>query len=180
VVTEHPIIPMPPDLWPAVREIYREGIATGDATFETEIPDWDKWDSSHRKDCRLLALAPIGEHEAELLIPLGKLSVLGWAALSPVSNRRVYAGVAEVSVYVAAAARGRGVGKALLEALVEESEVNGIWMLQAGIFPENAASLALHKSCGFRKVGVRRCLGKLNDTWRDVVLLERRSSKVGV
>ncbi len=177
---DYPILPMPPDSWPAVREIYREGIATGNATFETELPDWERWDNSHRKDCRLVALEPIDEAVAELLIPLSKLHVLGWAALSPVSSRRVYAGMAEVSVYVAAAARWRGVGKALLEALVQESEVNGVWTLQAGIFPENAASIALHKSCGFREVGVRRRIGKLGDTWRDVLMLERRSSTVGV
>jgi len=105
---------------------------------------------------------------------------LGWAALSPVSSRHVYRGVAEASVYIAAAARGRGVGKSLLQALVQESEVNGIWTLQAGIFPENAASIALHRSCGFCEVGIRRRIGKLGDVWRDVQLLERRSSKVGV
>ena len=143
---DYPIVPMPPDLWPAVGEIYREGIATGDATFETELPAWEKRDSSHRKDCRLVALRPIDDDKAELLIPLGRLTVLGWAALSPVSTRRVYKGVAEVSVYVAAAARGRGVGMALLQALVQESEVNGIWTLQAGIFAENNAGLSLHKS----------------------------------
>jgi len=172
---------MQPELWPTVREIYREGIATGNATFETELPEWEKWDSSHLKNCRLVALGPIsGDTEAGApLASLGKSTVLGWAALSPVSSRYVYRGVAEVSVYVAAAARGRGVGKALLEALVAESEVNGIWTLQAGIFPENAASIALHKSCGFRKVGVRKRIGKLGDTWRNVLLLERRSSTVG-
>jgi L-amino acid N-acyltransferase YncA len=178
------IIPMPPDLWPAIREIYREGIATGNATFETEVPDWQKWDGSHRKDCRLVALDPIDldqadEDKAELLTSFSRRTVLGWAALSPVSSRHVYCGVAEVSVYVSAAARGRGVGKALLEALVEESERNAIWTLQAGIFPENLASLALHKSCGFRKVGTRRRIGKLGDAWRDVLLLERRSTTVG-
>jgi len=161
-----------------VCEIYREGIATGNATFETELPDWEKWDSNHRKNCRLVAVEPIEEDAAELLIPPAKLTVLGWAALSPVSTRRVYAGVTEVSVYVARVARGRGVGKALLQALVQESEVNGIWTLQAGIFPENLASIALHKSCGFRKVGVRRRIGKLADLWRDVLLLERRSATV--
>jgi L-amino acid N-acyltransferase YncA len=160
------ITPMQPDDWPAVREIYREGIATGDATFETDVPDWEKWDSSHRQDCRLIAR--IGEQ------------VLGWAALSPVSGRCVYAGVAEVSVYVAAAARGSGVGKALLQALIEESELHRIWTLQAGIFPENAASIALHKSLGFREVGVRRRIGKRDEVWRDVLLLERRSSTVGI
>jgi L-amino acid N-acyltransferase YncA len=159
------ITSMKPEHWPAVREIYGEGIATGDATFETDLPDCEKWNSAHRQDCRLIA------REAE--------QVLGWAALSPVSARRAYAGVAEVSVYVAAAARGRGVGKTLLKALIEESEVNGIWTLQAGIFPENAASIALHKSCGFRKVGTRRRIGKLSETWRDVLLFERRSTTVG-
>jgi len=176
---KYPIMPMPPELWPAVREIYREGIATGNATFETEVPDWEKWDSSHRKDCRLTALEPF-EDDGEIVVPLDKVRVLGWAALSPVSSRRVYAGVAEVSVYVASAARGRGVGRALLGALVQESEAQGIWTLQAGIFPENKASIALHESCGFQKIGVRRRIGKLGDTWRDVVLLERRSDRVGV
>lgn len=156
---------MQPADWPAIREIYREGIATGNATFETELPDWEKWNSAHRQDCRIIARK-------------GK-EVLGWAALSPVSARRVYAGVAEVSVYVIAAARGRGVGKTLLQALIEESERHGIWTLQAGIFPGNAASLALHKSCGFREVGARSRIGKLGETWRDVLLLERRSVSVG-
>ena len=166
-----------PEDWAAAREIYREGIATGNATFETELPSWEKWDSAHRQDCRLAA--------RELIAPMQGSTgcdtngVLGFAALSPVSTRAVYAGVAEISVYVAAAARGRGVGKALLQALVEESELNGVWTLQAGIFPENVASIALHKSCGFREVGVRHRIGKLGDTWRDVLLLERRSSKAG-
>ena len=176
---EYPIVPMLHDLWPAVREIYRQGIATGNATFETEVPDWEKWDSSHRKDCRLIALEEINGDEAERLISLRKSAVLGWAALSSVSARQVYKGVAEVSVYVAAEARGRGVGKALLEALVLESEINGIWTLQAGIFPDNLSSLALHKSCGFREVGVRHRIGKLEEIWRDVLLLERRSATVG-
>lgn len=176
---DYPILPMPPDLWPVVREIYREGIATGNATFETELPDWEKWDASHRKNCRLVALEPFDRDTEELLVSLDRLSVLGWAALGEVSPRPVYRGVAEVSAYVAAVARGRGVGKALLQALVQESELNGIWTLQAGIFPENVASIALHNSCGFRKVGVRRRIGKVGDTWRDVLLLERRSSTVG-
>ena len=177
---DYPIIFMQPENWPAVREIYREGIATGNATFETEIPDWEDWDSSHPKDCRLVALEPIAGDAGDLLFPLGKLRVLGWAALSPVSVRKVYAGVAEVSVYVAAAARGGGVGKALLQALIAESELHGIWTLQAGIFPENATSIALHKSHGFRQVGVRRRIGKLAEVWRDVRLLERRSQRVGI
>ena len=172
------IIPMSPNLWPTVRAIYAEGIATGNATFETELPDWEKWDGSHLKCCRLIAhdesRAEIGEQQGASAAPLG------WAALSPVSTRSVYRGVAEVSVYVSQAARGYGIGKALLEALVLESEVNGIWTLQAGIFPENAASIALHKSCGFRQVGIRKRIGKLGDRWRDVALLERRSAKVGV
>jgi L-amino acid N-acyltransferase YncA len=176
---DYPIIPLPPDLWPTICEIYREGMATGNATFETDLPDWEKWDRSHRKDCRLVALEPRDEEVAEPLIWVDQARVLGWAALSPVSARQVYHGVAEVSVYVAAAARALGVGKALLEALVEASEASGIWTLQAGIFPENVASVALHKSCGFREVGVRRHIGKLGDRWRDVLLLERRSAIVG-
>lgn len=177
---DYPILPMPPHLWSAVCEIYREGIATGNATFETDLPDWEKWDRSHYKHSRLIALQPRDEAIAEILIPLDGTGVLGWAALSPVSSRRVYAGVAEVSVYVAAAARGRGVGKALLQTLVRESELNDIWTLQAGIFPENAASIALHKLSGFREVGVRRRIGRQGDTWRDVLLLERRSAAIGV
>ena len=177
---------MPPDLWPAVREIYRQGIATGNATFETELTDWEKWDGSHHKNCRLIALEPRDEAITEVLIlalfavELILLVTLGWAALSPVSGRRIYAGVAEVSVYVEAAARGRGVGQSLLRGLVRESEANGIWTLQAGIFIENSVSIALHKTCGFREVGVRRRIGKLAETWRDVLLLERRSETVGV
>jgi phosphinothricin acetyltransferase len=154
------------DDWPAVRNIYSEGIATGNATFETEIPEWSKWDQSHLQDCRLIA------QDSE--------QILGWAALSPISSRHVYSGVAEVSVYVAAETRGRGVGKMLLQSLVEHSERCGMWTLQAGIFPENAASIALHKSCGFREVGLRRKLGQRGGVWRDVLLLERRSSTVGV
>jgi L-amino acid N-acyltransferase YncA len=159
------ITPMQPADWPAVREIYREGIATGQATFETQLPAWEKWDSSHRPDCRLIARQ--GDR------------VLGWAALSVVSARRVYSGVAEVSVYVALAAQGRGVGTALLKALIEQSENRGVWTLQAGIFPDNAASIAIHKSCGFQEVGRRQRIGKLGETWRDVLLLERRSTAVG-
>ncbi len=151
--------------WPSASEIYRQGIATGDATFATEPQDWEDWDKAHRKQCRLVARQ--------------NAQVLGWAALSAVSARRVYAGVAEVSVYVSESARGRGVGKALLRALIEQSEQNEIWTLQAGIFPENVASVALHKSCGFREVGVRQRLGKMGNRWRDVLLLERRSSSVG-
>ncbi|HLW83607.1 MAG TPA: GNAT family N-acetyltransferase [Candidatus Sulfotelmatobacter sp.] len=160
-----------PEDWAEVRKIYREGIATGNATFETELPDWEKWDRAHRPDCRLVAREPVNQEPER--------AVLGFAALSAVSARRVYKGVAEVSVYMAESARGRGIGKALLQALVNESELHGIWTLQAGIFPENVASLALHKSCGFREVGIRRRIGKLGETWRDVLLLERRSSVAG-
>ncbi|MBI4161708.1 MAG: N-acetyltransferase [Acidobacteria bacterium] len=151
--------------WEAVGSVFREGIATGNATLETEVPAWETWDRSHLPGCRLVA------REGE--------RVLGWAALSPVSDRCAYRGVAEVSVYVAAAARGRGVGRALLERLVRESEAEGIWTLQAGMFPENLASLALHRSCGFREVGRRERLGKLRGAWRDVLMLERRSPIVG-
>jgi phosphinothricin acetyltransferase len=156
---------MSPQDWPEVRDIYLEGIATGQATFETEAPTWEQWDAAHRADCRIVAVA--------------KNRVVGWAALSPVSDRCAYTGVAEVSVYVAAAARGRGWGKALLDRIIEESERAGIWTLQSGTFPENLASLALQESCGFRRVGVRHRLGRLNGVWRDVVLLERRSGVVG-
>jgi L-amino acid N-acyltransferase YncA len=160
------ITAMRSDDWPAVRDIYSEGIATGNATFETETPEWEKWDHGHLQDCRLVAR--------------DSQRILGWAALSPVSSRRVYSGVAEVSVYVASAARGRGMGKLLLQSLVEQSERCGIWTLQAGIFPENVPSIALHKSCGFREVGLRQKLGQRGGIWRDVLLLERRSSTVGV
>ena len=171
---------MSPNHWTVVRAIYAEGIATGNATFETDLPDWERWDSCHLKFCRLVVVDKSPAAMSEQLISNSALNLLGWAALSPVSARHVYRGVAEVSVYVAQAARGRGVGKALLDALVLESESNGIWTLQAGIFPENFPSIALHKACGFREVGIRRQVGKLGDRWRDVTLLERRSVRVGV
>jgi phosphinothricin acetyltransferase len=147
-----------------VRAIYEDGIASGDATFETEAPEWDAWDAAHSGP-RIVA-----ERDG---------AVVGWAALSPVSGRCVYRGVAEVSVYVAEAARGAGVGRMLLGELVARSEEAGIWTLQAGVFPENEASLRLHRACGFRDVGVRERLGELGGVWRDVVLLERRSELVG-
>lgn len=156
-----------PEDWDEVRRIYVEGIETGHATFETDARDWEAWDTAHRTDARLVA-----REDAE--------GLLGWAALSSVSSRCVYGGVAEVSVYVAAAARGRGVGAALLGALVEASEQAGIWTLQAGIFPENVASVALHRRLGFREVGRRTRLGNLRGAWRDVLLLERRSERVGI
>ena len=153
--------------WSAVRAIYEEGIATGLATFERSSPGWDAWDRSHRHECRLLARDASG-------------AVAGWAALSHYSARAVYAGVAEVSVYVAERARGRGVGRALLGALIDASEAAGLWTLQAGVMADNAASLALHERLGFRRVGVRERIGRdATGRWRDVVLLERRSGVVG-
>jgi len=157
--------------WPRVRAVYLEGIATGDATFETDAPEWETWDASHLRECRLVAREAGGGDEAG--------AVVGWAALSPVSSRCVYAGVAEVSVYVGARARGRGVGRALLDALVAASERAGVWTLQAGVIAENEASVRLHLACGFRVVGKRERLGRLAGAWRDVVLLERRSRTVG-
>ncbi len=151
--------------WERVRAIYLEGIATGDATFETDAPSFETWDASHLRACRLVARID-GE-------------VAGWAALSPVSSRCVYGGVAEVSVYVGEKHRGRGVGRALLSELVKESERSGLWTLQAGVLAENASSIALHERCGFRVVGTRERLGRLKGAWRDVVLLERRSGVVG-
>ena len=151
--------------WPQVRAIYLEGIHTGNATFETAAPDWPHWDKGHLGFARLVARA--------------RDAVIGWAALSPYSSRSVYAGVAEVSVYVSQAARGQGVGHRLLARLIEESERHGVWTLQAGIFPENQASLALHLRFGFREVGRREKIGQLKAVWRDVVLLERRSQHVG-
>lgn len=176
---------MRPEDWPAVRAIYLEGIATGNATFETEAPSWDAWDAAHAKEPRLIArgageLRETGEGGRSGGAAGTRSAILGWAALTPVSGRCVYAGVGDLSVYVAASARGRGVGRALLQALVTESERTGIWTLQAGIFPENEASLALHKSCGFREVGRRERIGKRNGVWRDVLLLERRSPITGV
>jgi phosphinothricin acetyltransferase len=151
--------------WDEVRRIYAEGIATGNATMETAPPPWESWDQAHRPDCRLVARD--GER------------MLGWAALSRVSERCAYGGVAEVSVYVSQEARGRGVGRRLLEELVRASEEAGLWTLQAGIFPENVASLSIHQHCGFRVVGVREKFGKVGAAWRDVALLERRSERVG-
>jgi len=163
------IEPMTAEDWPEVRRIYQDGIATGDATLEREAPDWDHFDRSHRHDCRLVARDVVSG------------PVLGWVALSAVSARRVYSGVAWESVYVAEGARGSGVGRSLLEAVVAESEGAGLWTLQAGVLAENAASLALHERVGFRVIGVQRALGQdRTGRWRDVVLLERRSESVAV
>jgi phosphinothricin acetyltransferase len=147
--------------WPAVKAIFEQGIAGGDATFETKAPSWGGWDSSHLEGHRLVAL-----EDSE---------VVGWAALAAVSNRPCYGGVAEDSVYVADSVQRRGVGRALLERLIEEAEADGFWTIQAGIFPENVASIELHKVCGFRVVGVRQRIGQQDGVWRDVVVMERRS-----
>ena len=151
--------------WPAVARIFEQGIATGNATFERATPSWEQWSAARCPEPRLVARDESG--------------VIGWAALTPVSARPVYSGVGGVSIYVDAAVVRRGVGRALLEELVRASEHAGFWTLQAGIFPENSGSLALHQSCGFREVGVRRRIGKLGDAWRDVLLLERRSAIAG-
>ena len=153
-----------PDDWPAVRAIYEAGIATGDATFETAVPDWPAWDAAHLDDHRLVARLD------------GR--VVGWTALAPVSDRCAYAGVAENSIYVDPDAQGRGVGRALLTAVVASAERGGIWTVQTGIFPENQASVRLHEACGFRVVGLRERLGQLHGRWRDVLLLERRSPMI--
>ncbi|MCH8352138.1 MAG: N-acetyltransferase [Chloroflexi bacterium] len=151
--------------WSAVRNPYVEGLATGNATFETQAPEWHDWDGHHLTSCRLVARS--GDW------------VGGWAALSPVSRRPAYSGVAEVSIYVASGARGLGAGNALLRELVRRSEESGVWTLQASIFPENTASIAIHKGCGFREVGYRERISSLHGHWRDTVIMERRSRVVG-
>ncbi len=161
------IITLLPEHWVAIKAIYEQGIATGDATFQTTAPSWEEWNAGHLPHSRLVGMED------------GK--VIGWAALSAVSGRCVYAGVAEVSVYIAAGHRGKKVGEALLKALIDESEQHHFWTLQAGIFPENIASLRLHAQCGFRQVGYREKIGKMwTGVWRDTVLLERRSRTVGI
>ena len=162
------IRPLTIDCWPAVRSIYEQGLATGNATFTTTAPTWESWDAGHLAHCRLVALAPLD----------GRIA--GWAALSPVSSRCVYEGVAEVSIYVAEASRGQGVGQHLLAALVAESERQGLWTLQASIFPENLASIRIHEAVGFRQVGRRERISQLHGHWRDTVLLERRSKLNGL
>ena len=150
-----------PEHWPAVRDIYEKGIASGNATFQTAAPAWEEWDKGHVQNCRLVAI----EDE----------KILGWAALSRISVRPVYAGVAEVSIYVHPDAQGKGIGSLLLKALIAESEQQQFWTLQAGIFPENTASIRIHEKHGFRLVGRRERIGQMNGIWRDTVLLERRS-----
>lgn len=158
---------MQPEDWPAIQVIYLEGIASGKSTFETSAPDWETWDRSHRQDCRLVAESVNGR-------------VIGWAALSQISKRHVYHGVADVSIYVGETSRGNGIGRILLSLLVEESERVGIWTLQSGIFAENEASFRLHQACGFRLVGRRESIAQLNGVWHDTLLMERRSKIVGL
>ncbi|MCW3109559.1 MAG: N-acetyltransferase [Segetibacter sp.] len=157
---------MQPFDWQAVKQIYEDGIATGNATFQQSAPTWEEWNSSHLSHSRIIA------KEGD--------NILGWAALTLVSGRCVYAGVAEVSVYVSDKARGKGLGKQLLQKLIEESEANNIWTLQAGIFPENTASIKIHEACGFRILGTRERIGKMNGVWRDTILFERRSKTIGI
>jgi phosphinothricin acetyltransferase len=157
-----PVEQMRADHWPAVERIYAEGLASGNASFETETPGWEEFQAGHLP--------------GHLLVALAADAVVGWAVLSPVSDRCAYQGVAEDSVYVAEPARGRGVGRTLLTELIRRAESAGIWTVQAGIFPENAASIALHHACGFRTVGLRERLGRREGVWRDVLLLERRGS----
>ena len=154
-----------PEHWDAVREIYLQGIATRSATFQTEAPTWEEWDRGHLPNLRYV------------LLQVGQAA--GWAALSPVSGRCVYAGVTEVSLYVHEDFRAKGIGKLLLQRLINDSEQAGIWTLQSGIFPENVVSIALHEKLGFRKVGYREKIGKLDGVWRDTILMERRSQLVG-
>lgn len=159
--------PMVPGDWPAVAEIYRQGIESGNATFETDVPEWESWDAARSPECRIVAAVD----EA----------VVGFGGLSPVSRRCVYAGVREVMIYVAASARGRGVGAKLLLELVRQTESLGLWTLQAGIFPENQASIRIFEKAGFRVLGTHERLGRFHDgRWRDVVLMERRSSVAGL
>jgi L-amino acid N-acyltransferase YncA len=156
---------MTPDDWPAVEAIYAEGIATGVGTFETAPPSWEQWNAARLPHSRLVARAH---------------AILGWAALSPVSSRACYAGVAEVGFYVTASARGQGIGRALLEAVIESSERHGIWTLQSATIAENEASLAVQRRCGFRVIGRRERIAKRDGLWCDTILLERRSATVGI
>lgn len=160
------IRPMTTGDWPSVSAIYEAGIATGDATFEMAAPSWEQWHATHLEAHRFVAVDAEG-------------AVVGWSALSPVSDRCVYAGVAENSVYVDPAHRGSGVGRRLLEELVTSAESANIWTIQTGIFPENTASLTLHERCGFRVVGRRERIGQLDGRWRDTLFLERRSNIAG-
>lgn len=155
------IMAMLPEHWNRVAEIYQEGIDTGMATFEKNVPAWEDWDNNHLKSCRIIAEV--------------KNKIAGWAALSPVSSRCVYGGVAEISVYVSERFRGDKIGQKLLKKLIVESELNGFWTIQSGVFPENTASINLHINEGFRQIGYRERIGQLNGVWKDNILLERRS-----
>ncbi len=161
---EYQIVSLLPSHWNEIRFIYQKGLETGDASFETSIPDWSSWNKAHLECCRLVIRHNSG--------------IAGWAALSMVSQRCIYQGVAEVSIYIHPEFQGRGFGNALLRQLVKESEQNNIWTLQAGIFPENKASIRLHEKNGFRIVGIREKIGKMGNRWRDVILMERRSRKI--
>lgn len=157
---------MLPEHWKDVSKIYKEGIDTGMATFEKEIPTWKTWNNGHLKECRIIAQI--------------NQEIVGWAALSPVSSRCVYGGVGEVSVYVDKEFKRNNIGKKLLQKLINESEKNGLWTIQSGVFPENIASIKLHKKLGFRQIGYREKIGKLDGVWKDNILLERRSKLIGI
>jgi phosphinothricin acetyltransferase len=157
---------MSPEDWPAVRSIYLEGILSGQATFEEDAPPWEEWDAAHLQIARLVAKFDDG-------------TLVGWAALRPVSPRACYRGVAEVSVYVAGKAQRQGIGRALLREMIRVSEENGIWTLQGSVFPENHVSLKMCEVCGFRQIGRRKHIAKMDGLWRDTVLVERRSVRVG-
>lgn len=160
------IRPITKDNFSEVVEIYKQGLATNIATFQNDLPQWEDWNKGHLDFCRI----SIYENN----------KMLGWTALTPVSSRCVYAGVAEVSVYIAQKERGKGIGKILLNELIKQSEANGIWMLQSGIFSENQSSIKLHEKCGFRMVGYREKIGKKNGIWKDNILMEYRSKNIGV
>ena len=163
---EYHLFEMKASDWSMVSQIYWEGISTKIATFQNTLPSWEEWDKGHVATCRWVAKS--GD------------TVMGWAALSPVSGRCVYSGVAEVSIYIGEKYQGLGIGKALLEKLIDDSEAHGYWMLQSGIIKENSASLKLHEKCGFRTVGYREKLGQMdNGNWHDIILVERRSQKIG-
>ncbi|WP_087974399.1 GNAT family N-acetyltransferase [Oceanobacillus rekensis] len=163
---EYQISKMEEKDWEQVRDIFIQGIQTGNATFDTDAPSWEEWDRGHIHACRLVVSN--GE------------KLLGWAALSQVSSRRAFAGIAELSIYLSVDSVGKGIGSKLIQAVIESSEAAGFWTLQSGIFPENTASIHLHKKVGFREIGVRKQLGKMNGRWRDVVMMERRSEIVGI
>jgi len=152
--------------WPSVSSIFQQGICSGISTFETSVPEWEEWNRGHRETCRFVAVSR-------------EQVVIGWAVLSQISKREAYCGVAEISIYIHEKSRGQGVGKALLSKLIESSENEGIWTLQAGIFAENEASIKLHLACGFRIIGRRERIARLNGSWHDTVLLERRSLITG-